>query len=331
MRPSPDVASPPAPSVAKKSPEDVNANAPGAASETPCRFAARSSAAAEPAEKVASSVPPVRSGRTVLPASPQLAALPTEVLEPPFAVQVPVADPAAAAGRSMSAPPTHTYPPPVIQSTAVAAPSPVAERYTPAGRTAPLTESVSTASFTPATSLIFSAPVASTRFAAWNAVAGTPVTSNWVSAPPERFRAWSAVNVAPFARRTVPRVTESWFVVVDFELVPEKTNVLEAEAGLHVKPTPPSMVPVNVCVFTRGVPVTVRVPTLYPPSLLPVSLCAPFTAAPDSKMQKSGIVRFFSMVRLALPVKVTSKPGSRSNMLPAPWAPSAKVPSLSVT
>ena len=123
--------------------------------------------------------------------------------------------------------------------------------------------------------------------------------------------------MAPFARRTVPRVTESWFVVVDFELVPEKTNVLEAEAGLHVKPTPPSMAPVKVCTSTRGEPVTVRVPTLYPLSFRPVSLWAPFTAAPVSKMQRPGMARFFSMVRLALPVKVTSKPGSRSNMLPA--------------
>ena len=330
-RPSPDVVMPPAPSVAKKSPEDVNANAPGAASVTPCRFAARSSDAAEPAEKVASSVPPVRSGRTVLPTSPQLAALPTVVSEPPFAVQVPVADPAAATGRSMSAPPTHTYPPPVIQPTAVAAPSPVAERYTPAGRTALLTESVSKVSFTPVASLSVSSPVSSVRLVAWNVVAGGVSTVNVVSAPPERLSARSAVNVAPLVRRTVPRVTERKFVVVDFELVPENTNVLRASDGLQTKPTPPSMVPVKVCESTRGEPLTVRVPTRYPLSFRPVSLWAPFTAAPVSKMQSPGMERSFSMVRLALPAKVTSKPGSMRDMLPLPWAPSAKVPSLSWT
>ena len=82
------------------------------------KFASRFSAAPVPAAKFAASVPPSRSGRTVLPTAPQLAALPMEVSDPPFAVQFSAAGAPVVGARGV-APPTHTRPPPTIQSTGV--------------------------------------------------------------------------------------------------------------------------------------------------------------------------------------------------------------------
>ena len=55
----------------------------------------------------------------MLPASPQLAALPTEVSEPPFAVQFPATDVPETGGSVIGTSPTRTRPPPTIQSTGV--------------------------------------------------------------------------------------------------------------------------------------------------------------------------------------------------------------------